>query len=577
MSTLKLVKELRSKNTKGEDNSSKWGSYEYLNDIKIKKLSRKELKLHLQARNLGTEGSKTFLVNKLEESVQQERLEREAFKEAEDIKFRREARREEDGAVYTVGCNGAGQLGLGDKEDRSVFTAIPVTRGRKVRYVAAAGTVAFAATDPGEVLVWGGAAPADSLNPCPMERKLEPLPAKGLTGEDVVQLSLGASHGLAVSAAGDLFVWGHGGAVLHTLPPGTSVKQAACGENHSVALSEEGRVYTWGHGGEGRLGVGQCERIGVPDTSPTPALVSSLSNVKIRQVSCGALHSLALDAEKVVYSWGCGNGGRLGHGDALGCARPRAVEKLRGEAVVQVACGTWHSACLVMWAPFTVGGVVYTWGSGYHGQLAQLDIQVALEPAPVEYFLDFHLPVRLIACGTYHCAALTIEKELYTWGSNMHGALGRLVDDEDGNDFTPLPGHVGGFGAIVGEIGRGLVRSVACGRFFTVVCTYSYEGPTLEMAERIMEDMGLRKDEEREKDAQKEEREKSISISVSEERVLVPFRCSKCDHCTGYQLNLLRAGICQSCGHHKLLHTLEPPPNDTTQTQIVKVAANAAI
>mmetsp|Transcript_1477 Transcript_1477/g.2016 ORF Transcript_1477/g.2016 Transcript_1477/m.2016 type:complete len:602 (-) Transcript_1477:2-1807(-) len=586
MSTLKLVKELRAKH-KGED-EIQWGSYDVLNNIKVKKLSRKELKLHLQARNLPINGGKGILVKRLEESLQEERLEMQAFKEAEDIKFRRQARREEDGAVFTVGSNGAGQLGVGDTETHQVFTVIPMTRGRRVRYVAAADTVAFMVTEVSEVFVWGGATSADAINLNKAERKLEPMPANGLMGEDVVQMSLGASHGVAISEAGDVFVWGHGGCgqlgngevsiqdkvkLLHTLPHGTVIRQAACGENHTLVLSDQGRVYAWGHGGEGRLGVGQCERLGVEGAAkayfPTPALIGRLNKVKIRQVSCGASHCLAL-ADEDIYSWGCGNGGRLGHGDTNTYDVPRAIEALHGECVLQVVCGTWHSAALVIWPPLTVGGVVYTWGSGYHGQLAQLDTQVALEPAPVEYFLDFHLPVRFVSCGPYHCAAITVDQELYTWGSNMHGCLGRVIDDEEGNDYTPLPGHVGGFGAIVGEIGRGLVRSVACGRHFTVVATYPYKGPTLEVAEKIMEDMELREKENKQAEEEKDDDEGSISIS--EERVIVAFICSKCDYCTGYKLNLLRAGICASCGHHKLLHTIEPPndPPEPATMQIIQ-------
>ena len=47
--------------------------------------------------------------------------------------------------------------------------------------------------------------------------------------------------------------------------------------------------------------------------------------------------------------------------------------------------------------------------------------------------------------------------------------------------YTPVPGHVGGFGAIVGRVGRGFPRSVTCGREYTVVATYPYTGPALKV------------------------------------------------------------------------------------------------
>lgn len=47
--------------------------------------------------------------------------------------------------------------------------------------------------------------------------------------------------------------------------------------------------------------------------------------------------------------------------------------------------------------------------------------------------------------------------------------------------FSADPGHVGGFGALVDGIGRGLPRAVACGKEFTLVATYPYEGPVMEV------------------------------------------------------------------------------------------------
>jgi hypothetical protein len=43
-------------------------------------------------------------------------------------------------------------------------------------------------------------------------------------------------------------------------------------------------------------------------------------------------------------------------------------------------------------------------------------------------------------------------------------------------EYTAIPGHVGGFGAIVDRVGRGMPRAVACGKEFMVVATYPYQG-----------------------------------------------------------------------------------------------------
>lgn len=50
------------------------------------------------------------------------------------------------------------------------------------------------------------------------------------------------------------------------------------------------------------------------------------------------------------------------------------------------------------------------------------------------------------------------------------------TDDEQ---YSADPGHVGGFGVLVDGVGRGLPRAVACGKEFTLVATYPYEGPVM--------------------------------------------------------------------------------------------------
>ena len=164
---------------------------------------------------------------------------------------------------------------------------------------------------------------------------LEPVLVDSLQGEECVVVAVGASHCLAGGASGDCFVWGNNDAgqlgvgsfdnsstvaINHSFP---AVETVACGANHSVALTRSGQLYTWGHALNGRLGNGTIQRI-LSDTGvgvnspqyrqyfPVPYVVSNLE--RIEMVSCGADHSLAVGASGV-WSWGCGSGGKLGHGD----------------------------------------------------------------------------------------------------------------------------------------------------------------------------------------------------------------------------------------------------------------------
>lgn len=93
---------------------------------------------------------------------------------------------------------------------------------------------------------------------------------------------------------------------------------------------------------------------------------------------------------------------------------------------------TWYIRFIIQYPltsihTHTGGGWLYTWGSGYYGQLAHGAKVVIFTPELVEYFLSVHLLIKSISAGTTHCACLTKEEELYTWGSNTNNCLGRFV------------------------------------------------------------------------------------------------------------------------------------------------------
>lgn len=52
--------------------------------------------------------------------------------------------------------------------------------------------------------------------------------------------------------------------------------------------------------------------------------------------------------------------GRLGHGDNNTLLKPKMIQKLVGQRVVQVACGSRDAQTLCL----TEDGTVYSWGDG---------------------------------------------------------------------------------------------------------------------------------------------------------------------------------------------------------------------
>lgn len=64
-----------------------------------------------------------------------------------------------------------------------------------------------------------------------------------------------------------------------------------------------------------------------------------------------------------MYVWGRGEYGRLGLGDKTGSSRlrPRLVESIQHERVVQAVCGGTHTMAL------TAEGRIFIWGRGSFG------------------------------------------------------------------------------------------------------------------------------------------------------------------------------------------------------------------
>ncbi|TMX00184.1 hypothetical protein EJD97_001277 [Solanum chilense] len=191
----------------------------------------------------------------------------------------------------------------------------------------------------------------------------------------------------------------------------------SAGASHSVALLSGNVVCSWGRGEDGQLGLGDAE------DRFSPTQVSALDGQEIVSLTCGADHTTAYsEALKQVYSWGWGDFGRLGHGNSSDLFTPQPIKALHGIRIKQIACGDSH--CLAV----TMGGEVQSWGRNQNGQLGLGTTEDSLVPRKIEAFKG--IPVKMVAAGAEHTAAVTEDGELYGWGWGRYGNLG-LGDRND--------------------------------------------------------------------------------------------------------------------------------------------------
>ena len=111
--------------------------------------------------------------------------------------------------------------------------------------------------------------------------------------------------------------------VPNFLPTNEKLRSVSAGAAHALALTESGEVYAWGRNNYGQLGIGN------KTDRDVPTLVSGAWNGnKIISIAAGDNHSLAMDDAFNVYSWGLNSSGQLGLGHTTNINTPIPVPDL---------------------------------------------------------------------------------------------------------------------------------------------------------------------------------------------------------------------------------------------------------
>eukprot|EP00270_Netrium_digitus_P001315 TRINITY_DN1141_c0_g1_i3.p1 TRINITY_DN1141_c0_g1~~TRINITY_DN1141_c0_g1_i3.p1 ORF type:complete len:450 (+),score=87.14 TRINITY_DN1141_c0_g1_i3:152-1501(+) len=191
----------------------------------------------------------------------------------------------------------------------------------------------------------------------------------------------------------------------------------AAGASHTVAVLSGDFFCSWGRGEDGQLGHGDATERHVP------TVVSALDGMSILTVACGADHTIAYsEKQKTIFSWGWGDFGRLGHGNSTDLFIPQPIQAFTGRTIRNIACGDCH--CLAVMDD----GEVFSWGRNQNGQLGIGNTEDALLPQVITSFKD--VPVKMVAAGAEHTAAVTEDGRLWGWGWGRYGNLG-LGDRRD--------------------------------------------------------------------------------------------------------------------------------------------------
>ena len=303
-----------------------------------------------------------------------------------------------DGSVWSCGLGINGALGNGKTTNVEVMTKISMSdRAIAVSVGSAHSLVLF---ENGRMQSFGGNM-VGQLGHGNKEFLRIPKDIESLTAHTITQISAGASQSAAISDEGLLFMWGYAGSDGILSPNKVEFKGRAavieCGGDHSLLITTSNLIYSFGDGpasGHGTDG---------NSYDFVPKLIAALQKRQIISCAAGSRHSLCIDDEGIVYSFGRNYEGQLGHGDT--CLEtqltPKCIQFFAVNNIKAKECEAGGAQSCVI----TESGELYVFGRNASYQLGLPNVYKIL--IPTELSLPKSASIKKVSMGNGYTAFIT--------------------------------------------------------------------------------------------------------------------------------------------------------------------------
>jgi len=273
---------------------------------------------------------------------------------------------------------------------------------------------------------------------------------------ETVMVSAGRVHAALITRSGSVYTWGAGvngqrgdgvdeehsfpqpipQLVYNPLIHESRATMIACGNNYTLLLTASGHVWGCGSNWNFQIGVQDMDDplqvnntdIRVFTKMPPTRFDCGDGDSQIAFIAAGFHHSAAVGRSNgLLWTWGRGLGGQLGHGDgSFGCSAPVPIHLPRdtfGEAVVSVSVAIYTTMAV------TGSGALWVSGYGTTGNLGLGDVHKCITFQQVGTADDFgNGGVRNVVCSQWHSLIVSHDGSVRACGSMDSGCFDLDID-----------------------------------------------------------------------------------------------------------------------------------------------------